>query len=51
MQALNNVEILERALAKARASNPDWQPLLLGRPEDLILMGDENIVLLNRGFA
>ena len=51
MQALNNVEILERALAKARANNPDWQPLLLDRPKDLIQMGHENIVLFNRGFA
>ena len=51
MQALSNVEILERALAKARASNPDWKPLLLDRPEDLIRMGHENMVLFNRGFA
>ena len=51
MQALSNVEILERALAKARANNPDWKPLLLDRPEDLIEMGHENMVLFNRGFA
>ena len=51
MQALSNVEILERALAKARANNPDWKPLLPNRPEDLIEMGHENMVLFNRGFA
>ena len=51
MQALSNVEILERALTKARANNPDWKPLLLDRPEDLIQMGHENMVLFNRGFA
>jgi hypothetical protein len=51
MQALNNVEILERALAKARVNDPDWKPLLLDRPEDLIQMGHENMVLFNRGFA
>jgi len=51
MQALSNVEILERALAKARANNPDWKPLLPDRPEDLIQMGHENIVLFERGFA
>jgi hypothetical protein len=51
MQALSNVEILERALAKARANNPDWKPLVLDRPEDLIQMGHENMVLFNRGFA
>ena len=51
MQALSNVEILERVLAKARASNPDWKPLVLDRPEDLIHMGHENMVLFERGFA
>lgn len=51
MQALSNVEILARALTKARANNPDWKPLLLDRPEDLIQMGHENIVLFERGFA
>ena len=51
MQTLSNVEILERALAKARANNPDWKPLVLDRPEDLIRMGHENMVLFNRGFA
>ena len=51
MQALSNIEILERALAKARANNPDWTPLVLGRAEDLIQMGHENMVLFNRGFA
>jgi hypothetical protein len=51
MQALSNVEILERALAKARANNPDWKPILLNRPEDLLQMGYENIVLFERGFA
>lgn len=51
MQAFNNIKILERALAKARANNPDWQPLLLDHPKDLIQMGHENIVLFNRGFA
>ena len=51
MQALSNVEILERALAKARANNPDWKPLVLDRPEDLIQMGHENMVLFNRDFA
>ena len=51
MQALSNVEILERALAKARANNPDWKPLVLGRAEDLIQMGHENMGLFNRGFA
>jgi hypothetical protein len=51
MQALSNVEILERALAKARANNPDWQPLVRDRPADLIRMGHENMVLFNRGFA
>ncbi len=51
MQALSNVEILQRALVKARANNPDWKPLVLGRAEDLIHMGHENMVLFNRGFA
>jgi hypothetical protein len=51
MQALSHVEILERALAKARANNPAWKPLLLNRPEDLIEMGHENMVLFERGFA
>ena len=51
MQTLSDVEILERALAKARANNPDWKPLVLDRPEDLIQMGHENMVLFNRGFA
>ena len=51
MQALSNGEILERALAKARANNPDWKPILLNRPEDLLQMGHENIVLFERGFA
>ena len=51
MQALSNVEILARALAKARANNPDWQPILQNRPEELIQMGHENMVLFNRGFA
>ena len=51
MQALSNVKILELALAKARANNPAWKPLLLNRPEDLLQMGHENIVLFERGFA
>lgn len=51
MPALRNVEILERALAKARANNPDWKPLLPDRAETLIQMGHENMVLFNRGFA
>jgi hypothetical protein len=51
MQALSNVEILERALAKAKANDPDWRPILLTRPEDLIQMGHENMVLFERGFA
>lgn len=51
MQAFSDVEILKRALAQARANNPDWRPLLLDRPEDLIQMGHENVVLFNRGFA
>lgn len=51
MQALSNVEILRRALAKARANNPDWRPLVPDRPEDLIQMGHENMVLFERGFA
>jgi hypothetical protein len=36
MQAFSNVEILTRMLAKARANNPNWKPLLLDRPEDLL---------------
>jgi hypothetical protein len=51
MQALSDVKILELALAKAKANNPDWKPLLLNRPEDLIQMGCENMVLFERGFA
>ena len=51
MQALSDVTILERVLAKARANNPAWKPLLLNRPEDLLQMGHENIVLFERGFA
>ena len=51
MQALSNVKILELALAKAKMNNPDWKPLLLNRPEDLLQMGHENIVLFERGFA
>ena len=51
MQALSNVEILERVLAKARANNPDWKPLVQDRPEDLIQMDHENMVLFERGFA
>lgn len=51
MEALSNVKILELALAKARANNADWKPLLLNRPEDLIQMGHENVVLFERGFA
>jgi hypothetical protein len=51
MQALNNVKILEQALAKARANNADWKPLLLNRPEDILQMGYENMVLFERGFA
>lgn len=51
MQTLGNVEILELALAKAKANDPDWKPLLLDRPADLIQMGHENMVLFNRGFA
>jgi hypothetical protein len=51
MQALNNVKILELALARARANNPAWKPLLLNRPEDLLEMGHENMVLFERGFA
>ena len=51
MQTLSNVKILELALAKARANNSNWQPILQNRPEDLIQMGHENIVLFERGFA
>src|ERR1044071_2544799 len=51
LHVLSNVEILERALAKARANNPHWKPLIPDRPEDLIQMGHENMVLFNRGFA
>jgi hypothetical protein len=51
MSTLSDVTILERALAKAKANNPAWQPLLLNRPEDLLQMGHENIVLFERGFA
>lgn len=51
MQALSNVKILELALAKAKANDPAWKPLLLNRPEDLLQMGHENIVLFERGFA
>ena len=51
MQTLSNVKILELALAKAKTNNPAWKPLLLNRPEDLIEMGHENIVLFERGFA
>jgi hypothetical protein len=51
MQALSNVKILELALAKARANNPNWRPLLLNRPEDILQMGHENMVLFERGFA
>ena len=51
MQALSNVKILQRALAKARANNPDWKPILLNRPEDILQMGYENMVLFERGFA
>lgn len=51
MSTLSDVTILERTLAKARANNPAWHPLLLNRPEDLLQMGHENIVLFERGFA
>lgn len=51
MKTLSDVKILELALAKAKANDPDWAPLLLDRPENLIQMGHENIVLFNRGFA
>lgn len=51
MQALSNVKILELALARARANNPAWKPLLLNRPEDLLQMGYENMVLFEWGFA
>lgn len=51
MSTLSNVTILERALAKAKANNPAWHPLLLNRAEDLLQMGHENIVLFERGFA
>ena len=51
MQTLSNVKILERALAKARANNPAWKPLLLNCPADLLEMGHENMVLFERGFA
>jgi len=51
MQALSNVEILERALAKAKANDPDWRPIILSRPADLLQMGHENMVLFERGFA
>ena len=51
MQTFTNVEILARALTKARTNNPAWKPLLLNRPEDLLQMGHENIVLFERGFA
>ena len=51
MQTLSHVKILELALAKARTNNPAWKPLLLNRPEDLLEMGHENIVLFERGFA
>jgi len=51
MQALSNVKIFELALAKAGTNNPNWRPILLNRPEDLLQMGHENIVLFERGFA
>lgn len=51
MQTLSDSEILARALTKAKANNPDWKPLVLGCPEDLIQMGHENMVLFNRSFA
>ncbi len=51
MHALSHAEILARALAKARANNPHWQPLVLHRPEELLQMGHENFVLFERGFA
>ena len=51
MQALSNIEILARALAKAKANNPDWKPLVLGCAQDLMQMGHENMVLFSRGFA
>jgi hypothetical protein len=51
MHVLSHAKILERALAKARANNPDWQPIIPNCPEDLIQMGHENMVLFHRGFA
>jgi len=51
MEALSNVTILERVLAKAKANDPDWTPLVRDRPEALIRMGHENMVLFERGFA
>ena len=51
MHARSHTEILERVLAKARANNPNWQPLVLHRPEVLLQMGQEHFVLFERGFA
>lgn len=51
MEALSDVKILELALAKARANNADWEPILMNRPEDILRMGYENMVLFERGFA
>src|SRR5262245_27942652 len=48
---LSDVEILKRALTKAKANDPDWKPILLNRPEDILQMGHENMVLFERGFA
>jgi hypothetical protein len=51
MQALSDVKILELALAKAKANDPDWRPVVLNRPEEILQMGHENMVLFDRGFA
>jgi hypothetical protein len=51
MHARSHAEILERVLATARANNPNWQPLVLHRPEVLLQMGHEHFVLFERGFA
>lgn len=51
MHVLSHAEILARALAKARANNPNWQPLVRHRPKELLQMGHENFVLFERGFA
>jgi hypothetical protein len=50
MQALSNVKILEQALAKARANNADWKPILLNRPEDILTDGIREYGAVRTGF-